>query len=230
LATCFAAAHGDIIVMMDGDLQYDPADIPKLIRALCEGVDLAVGWRTHREDRWHVVLLSRIYNWATSRLTGMTLHDCNCGLKVCLRVVTQNVALYGELHRYFPVLVRDAGYVVREFPISHLPRRYGRSRYGWGRLHQGFWDLIDVTLLRRFRYRPLHLFGTSGVLLMAVSAAVALAPLAIPSVVDWRLALEIAALGLVAGLQLVAVGSACTVMLHVRRRSRTRRSGTRKPC
>jgi glycosyltransferase involved in cell wall biosynthesis len=165
LAAGFDAATGDVIVTIDADLQDDPAEIPKLLAKLEEGYDLVSGWKRNRRDPLSRRLFSRIYNGATALVTGVRLHDMNCGLKAYRAEVLRSVQLYGELHRFVPVLAHHLGYSATEIPVSHRPRESGRSRYGPERYVRGFFDLLTVAFMGRYRYRPLHLFGGIGLLL-----------------------------------------------------------------
>jgi glycosyltransferase involved in cell wall biosynthesis len=165
LAAGFKHARGRIVVTMDADLQDDPAEIPRLIAKLDEGFDLVSGWKTRRNDPWTRRALSRMFNSAVGRVTGVRLHDLNCGIKAYRREVVQELRLYGDLHRFIPVLASYRGFRVAEIPVHHRPRAYGRSRYGIGRLFRGFFDLLTVLFIGRYRYRPLHLFGGVGLIL-----------------------------------------------------------------
>jgi glycosyltransferase involved in cell wall biosynthesis len=165
LAAGFDAAAGDVIVTIDADLQDDPAEIPNLLAKLDEGYDLVSGWKRNRRDPLSRRLFSRIYNGATALVTGVRLHDMNCGLKAYRAEVLSSVQLYGELHRFVPVLAHHLGYSAAEIPVSHRPRESGRSRYGPERYVRGFFDLLTVAFMGRYRYRPLHLFGGIGLLL-----------------------------------------------------------------
>jgi dolichol-phosphate mannosyltransferase len=172
LAAGFAHAEGDVVVTIDGDLQDDPAEIPRLLAKLDEGFDLVSGWKTHRRDPITRRVLSKIFNWVTGRVSGLRLHDLNCGLKAYRAEVVQGLRLYGELHRFIPVLAHYRGYRVAELPVNHRPREHGRSRYGVERYVRGFLDLLTVSFIGRYRYRPLHLFGGLGLLLGAIGFAV----------------------------------------------------------
>ncbi len=172
LAAGFAQAEGDVVVTIDADLQDDPAEIPRLLAKLDEGFDLVSGWKKRRRDRWTRRLLSRIFNWATSRVSGLRLHDMNCGLKAYRAEVVRGLKLYGELHRFIPVLAHYRGYRVAELPVHHRPRSAGRSRYGVERYLRGFLDLLTVSFLGRYRHRPLHLFGGLGLILGFAGLAV----------------------------------------------------------
>jgi glycosyltransferase involved in cell wall biosynthesis len=162
LAAGFAQASGDTIVTIDGDLQDDPAEIPRLLAKLEEGFDLVSGWKTRRRDPVTRRVPSRIFNWTASRIAGVRLHDMNCGLKAYRAEVVHGLTLYGELHRFIPVLAHERGYRVGELPVNHRPREHGRSRYGLERYLRGFLDLLTVTFIGRYRQRPLHLFGGLG--------------------------------------------------------------------
>ncbi len=172
LAAGFANAQGDIVVTIDGDLQDDPTEIPRLLAKLDEGFDLVSGWKAHRRDPITRRALSRIFNWVTGRVSGLRLHDLNCGLKAYRAEVVQGLRLYGELHRFIPVLAHYRGYRIAELPVNHRPREHGRSRYGVERYLRGFLDLLTVSFIGRYRYRPLHLFGGLGLLLGVLGVAV----------------------------------------------------------
>jgi glycosyltransferase involved in cell wall biosynthesis len=174
LAAGFAHAEGDVVVTIDADLQDDPAEIPRLLAKLDEGFDLVSGWKTQRRDPLTRRVPSRIFNWVTGRVSGLRLHDLNCGLKAYRAEVVQGLRLYGELHRFIPVLAHYRGYRVAELPVNHRPREHGRSRYGVERYVRGFLDLLTVSFIGRYRYRPLHLFGGLGLALGAVGFVVLL--------------------------------------------------------
>ena len=172
LAAGFANAQGDVVVTIDADLQDDPAEIPRLLAKLDEGFDLVSGWKAHRRDPITRRALSRIFNWVTGRVSGLRLHDLNCGLKAYRAEVLQDLRLYGELHRFIPVLAHYRGHRIAELAVNHRPREHGRSRYGVERYLRGFLDLLTVSFIGRYRYRPLHLFGGLGLLLGAFGFAV----------------------------------------------------------
>jgi glycosyltransferase involved in cell wall biosynthesis len=164
----FLEAKGDLVITIDADLQDDPAEIPKMLAKLDEGFDLVSGWKTRRNDPFARRLFSRIFNWSTGVISGVRLHDVNCGLKAYRAEVLQGLRIYGELHRFIPVLASYQGYRVAEIPVNHRARQHGRSRYGPERYIRGFFDLLSVTFMGRYRYRPLHLFGGIGLLMGAV--------------------------------------------------------------
>jgi len=165
LTAGFSVARGSIIVTIDADLQDDPAEIPRLVAKLGEGYDLVSGWKCDRQDPVARRLFSRLYNGATSLITGVQLHDMNCGLKAYRAEVLQNVRLYGDMHRFVPVLAHNLGFSTTEIPVNHRPRLVGRSRYGIERYARGFFDLLTVAYLGRYRHRPLHFFGGIGMAL-----------------------------------------------------------------
>ena len=164
----FLEARGEVIVTIDADLQDDPAEIPQLLAKLDEGFDLVSGWKTRRNDPLARRVFSRVFNWATGVISGVRLHDVNCGLKAYRAEVLQDMRLYGELHRFIPVLAAYQGYRLTEVPVNHRARRHGTSRYGPERYLRGFFDLLSVTFMGRYRYRPLHLFGGIGLLMGAI--------------------------------------------------------------
>jgi glycosyltransferase involved in cell wall biosynthesis len=168
LAAGFRHASGDVVVTIDADLQDDPAEIPRLLAKLDEGFDLVSGWKAQRRDPLTRRLLSRIFNGVVGRVSGLRLHDMNCGLKAYRAEVVRNLRIYGELHRFLPVLAHDRGYRVAELPVNHRPREYGRSNYGVERYVRGFLDFMTVWFMGRYRHRPLHLFGGLGLALGAI--------------------------------------------------------------
>ena len=162
LAAGFREARGDLIVTIDGDLQDDPREIPALIEKLDEGYDLVSGWKMKRRDPWTKTWPSRFYNLVTRRISGLDLHDFNCGLKVYRREVTESIAVYGDLHRYLPALAHWAGFRVAEIPVRHHPRRHGVSKFGHARFLNGLLDLLGVMFLHAKARSPLHFFGRLG--------------------------------------------------------------------
>ncbi len=164
LAAGFAAARGELVFTLDADLQDDPHEMPRFLEAMAEGSDVVSGWKKVRHDPWHKVLPSRIFNWLVGWLTGVRLHDHNCGYKCYRREIFDEVRLYGELHRFVPVLAAARGWRVGEIVVHHRPRKYGRSKYGVARFLKGFLDLLTVYFLTGFGQRPQHLLGTLGLL------------------------------------------------------------------
>ncbi len=172
LAVGFRAARGARLVTMDGDLQDDPREIPRLLAALDEGADLVTGWKTARQDAATRVVASRVFNFLSRLASGIALHDVNCGLKAYRREVAAEVPLYGELHRFIPLLAHWRGFQVAEIAVTHRPRAVGRSRYGWSRVLRGIMDLVTVICLTRYNRRPAHFFSLPGAGLVAVGLAI----------------------------------------------------------
>ena len=162
LSAGFKAARGDLILTVDADLQDDPKEIPQFLKAMEGGLDVVSGWKQVRHDPWHKVWPSRVFNFLVSWLTGVRLHDHNCGFKCYRAEVFREVRLYGELHRFIPVLAAARGFRVGELVIQHRPRQFGHSKYGLSRLIKGFLDLLTVKFLTGFGQRPQHLLGTIG--------------------------------------------------------------------
>lgn len=162
LSAGFDAATGQILVTMDADLQDSPAEIPKLLAALDDGRDVISGWKVDRHDPWHKRYPSKVFNWLVGALTGVRLHDHNCGLKAFRRDVIDEIRLYGELHRFVPVLAAARGFRIGETAVEHRARSYGRSKYGLARIPKGLLDLLTVQFITRFGQRPQHWLGTVG--------------------------------------------------------------------
>jgi glycosyltransferase involved in cell wall biosynthesis len=168
LTAGFQTAIGTRVFTLDGDLQDDPAEIPRFLAKLDEGYDVVSGWKQTRHDPWHKVYPSRVFNWMVSTLTGCELHDHNCGFKVYRHEVLLEVGIYGELHRFVPVLAHAKGFKVGEVVVRHRARKYGASKYGFTRFVKGLLDLLTVRFLTRFSQRPLHVLGTVGLGLFVV--------------------------------------------------------------
>jgi len=173
LSAGFDACRGSIVVTMDGDLQDDPEELPRFLERIEEGgLDLVSGWKKQRHDPFSKRYPSKLFNWVTRRLAQVDLHDFNCGYKAYRREVLEQIALYGELHRYIPVLASRRGFQVGEIEVRHHPRRHGRSKYGWDRFYKGLLDLITVLFITRYTRRPLHLFGVVGLLFLTLGFGV----------------------------------------------------------
>jgi glycosyltransferase involved in cell wall biosynthesis len=173
LAAGFTYAHGNIIVSLDGDLQNDPTDIPRLVAKLNEGYDLVNGWRLKRQDPFlRRRLPSQVANWLISLTTRVKLHDYGCTLKAFRRDVAKELKLYGEMHRFIPALAGDLGARITEVPVTHHPRRRGRSKYGLTRTFWVLLDLLTVKFLSSYATRPSHLFGMCGLLAVLLGAAI----------------------------------------------------------
>jgi len=164
LSAGFEAARGEIVFTLDADLQDDPSEIPRFLELMEKDCDVVSGWKKVRHDPWHKVGPSRIFNWLVSKMTGVTLHDHNCGFKCYRREIFDEVKLYGELHRFVPVLAAARGWRVGEVVVNHRARQHGYSKYGFRRFVKGFLDLFTVYFLTGFEQRPQHLLGTLGIL------------------------------------------------------------------
>ncbi|MDB5339018.1 MAG: glycosyl transferase family 2 [Planctomycetaceae bacterium] len=164
LTAGLSAAKGDLLMMMDADLQDDPIEIPRFLARIQEGFDVVNGWKVRRLDPWHKVYPSKVFNWMVSRLTGLKLHDHNCGFKGFRKEVAGEIRLYGELHRFVPVLAFARGFSVSEIEVHHRSRQFGYSKYGFNRFVRGFLDLLTVKFLTGFGQRPQHLLGTTGLI------------------------------------------------------------------
>ena len=160
----FNNASGDVIITMDADLQDDPNEIVNLIKKLEEGYDLCSGWKKQRFDPFIKKYSSRFFNYVTRLISGIKIHDFNCGLKAYRSEVVKNIKVYGELHRYIPVLAKWQGFSVTELVVKHHPRRYGKTKFGISRFFKGFIDLITVVFATRYIKRPMHFFGFFGAL------------------------------------------------------------------
>jgi glycosyltransferase involved in cell wall biosynthesis len=169
LSAGFRSARGELVMTLDADLQDDPHEIPRFLAAMNGDVHVMSGWKQVRYDPWHKVLPSRVFNALISWLTGVRLHDHVCGMKCYRREVLGEVRIYGELHRFLPVLAAARGFAVGELVIRHRPRKFGRSKYGVRRFVRGFLDLLSVKFLTSFGHRPQHLLGALGLLSLALA-------------------------------------------------------------
>jgi glycosyltransferase involved in cell wall biosynthesis len=205
----FARARGDLVVTLDADLQDDPAELPKLLSKLDEGYDLVVAWRANRNDPVSKRLPSKLANLTVSTLTSVKIHDVNCGFKVYRRELLEDLKLYGELHRYIPVLAHWKGYRIAEVAVTHHPRRHGRSKYGIGRLGRSYIDFLSVLFLTTYLKRPMQLFGMAGTTMALVGTLIMLYLAGVWLVeggIGWRPLLFVGITALVVGIQLISVG------------------------
>jgi glycosyltransferase involved in cell wall biosynthesis len=158
----FSIASGEVVFTLDADLQDDPAEIPAFLAKLDEGFDLVSGWKQKRKDPWHKRWPSKIYNWVTARTFGLKLKDYNCGFKAYRQSLVKELTLYGEMHRYIPVLAHALGYKVGQIAVHHRPRKFGKSKYGMERYLRGLFDLLTVRMVTHYNKSPLYLFGRWG--------------------------------------------------------------------
>ena len=161
----FQVAKGEVVITMDADLQDSPDEIPSLVEMIWQGpFDVVSGWKKKRYDPLSKTIPTKLFNWATRKMSGISLHDFNCGLKAYKREVVKEVEVQGEMHRYIPVLAKNAGYGrIGEKVVEHRARQYGSTKFGWDRFINGFLDLLTLAVVTRFSRRPMHFFGTLGV-------------------------------------------------------------------
>ncbi len=172
LAEGFRLSSGDVIITMDADLQDDPAEIPKLVKKISEGWDVVSGWKKNRKDPLSKTIPSKLFNLVTRWITGVKIHDFNCGLKAYKSKVVKSIELYGGLHRYIPAIARQKGFAVTEMVVNHRPRKFGKTKYGGARFFHGFFDLLTVSFLGNYFTRPLHFFGLIGLILTFAGLAI----------------------------------------------------------
>ncbi|MFM8401745.1 MAG: glycosyltransferase family 2 protein, partial [Pirellula sp.] len=217
LAAGFKEASGDILITMDADLQDDPKEIPRMLGKLDEGYDVISGWKQKRLDPWHKRWPSLVFNAILRFFSRLPLHDFNCGFKAYRREVLQEIDLYGEMHRFVPVLASARGFRVAEIAVEHHPRLHGFSKYGWSRIPKGLLDLATVVFLTRFRYRPQHLLGGLGGVLFSIGSCLLLVLIALwvwtrlagyenPLHLHERASFFVAILLIVVGMQAFATG------------------------
>lgn len=166
----FRAAEGEVVITMDADLQDDPDEVPELYRLIRQdGWDLVSGWKKKRYDPITKTLPTKLFNWTTRRVSGVKLHDFNCGLKAYRKEVVKNIEVFGEMHRYIPFIAKKEGFRrITEKVVKHHPRKYGRTKFGFDRFINGFLDLLTITFVFRFGRKPMHFFGAVGTLMFVV--------------------------------------------------------------
>lgn len=218
LSNGFSIARGDAVITMDGDLQDDPDELPRFIAALDAGNDLVSGWKQRRQDPLGKTAPSRVFNWTVRKVSGVPLHDFNCGFKAYRNEVTKSIRLYGELHRFTPVLANAEGFQIAELPVKHHPRTWGTSKYGWSRLVKGFLDLLTVVFLTKYRQRPMHLFGLPGLISLLLGVVIGLAltfeRLVNNETIGTRPLLQLAVLLVVIGAQFFGLGLLGEFLAH----------------
>ncbi|HEU0061784.1 MAG TPA: glycosyltransferase family 2 protein [Hyphomicrobiaceae bacterium] len=212
------ACRGDVIITMDADLQDDPEEISRFVETLDRGYDLVSGWKKERHDPLNKTVPSRLFNKVTATISGVKLNDFNCGFKAYRREIFDAIQLYGELHRYVPVLANALGYRIAEIPVRHHARRFGASKYGVARYLRGFLDLLTVVLITRFAYRPGHLFGGIGSLVaagggLALAYLIGLKVLTGASIGN-RPLLLLGVLAVIVGVQLILFGMLAELIIH----------------
>ncbi len=174
LQTGFDHATGAVVITMDADLQDSPDEVPELMEMVNNGMDIVCGWKRKRHDPLNKTIPSKFFNWVTSRVSGIKLHDFNCGLKAYRNEVVKNIHVYGEMHRYIPLIAKWNGYnKIGEKVVEHRPRKYGQTKYGMKRFITGFLDLLSVTFVSRFKKNPMHFFGVFGILAFLLGFGIA---------------------------------------------------------
>jgi glycosyltransferase involved in cell wall biosynthesis len=227
MAAGFDYARGSVVVTMDGDLQNDPADIPRLLDRLNEGYDLVSGWRKDRQDNTFTRLIpSKIANWLIGNVTGVDLHDYGCSLKAYRAEVIHDLNLYGELHRFLPALAFIEGARITEMPVIHHPRRFGTSKYGLGRTLRVVMDMLTVYFMKKFLTRPMHIFGTLGLASTVAGFALGIYLTLVKFLggqdIGDRPLLVLAVVLLLAGIQLFSFGLLAEVMMRTYHESQQR--------
>lgn len=217
----FKLARGEVLVTLDADLQDDPAEIAAMLDKLDEGADMVVGWKSDRRDAWHKVAASRLFNAVIRLAAGLRLHDIDCGLKVFRREVVANIPLYGDLHRFLPVLAHRQGFRVAELPVTHHPRRHGSSKYGAERLLRGAFDFLTVMFITKYAARPMHFFGKLGLALGLAGAALSCYLVGLKlngEYLGHRPLLNLAVLLLIVGALFVSTGLLGEMLVHLHKR------------
>ncbi|MBW3003605.1 glycosyltransferase family 2 protein [Candidatus Woesearchaeota archaeon] len=207
----FNHCKGDFVFTMDGDLQDDPREFPRFLEKINKGYDLVSGWKFKRHDPLSKTIPSKFFNWLTAVVTGVKIHDSNCGFKCYRKEVVKNVEVYGELHRYIPALAHWKGYKVGEIKVRHHPRFRGKSKYGFSRLFKGFFDLMTVGFLGVYEKRPLHLFGVLGSMFLVIGVLLGAYIFYIKFVLLQQIGVgrplvTLTALAVIAGIQLISMG------------------------
>jgi glycosyltransferase involved in cell wall biosynthesis len=223
LAAGFEHATGGVVFTLDADLQDDPKEIPRFLEALRGGLDVVSGYKQTRHDPWHKVIPSRVFNWLVRQLTGVRLHDINCGFKCYRAEVLRDVRVYGELHRFIPALAAWNRYRVGEISVEHHPRRFGTSKFGVGRFFRGLMDLLTVTFLVTYDRKPLHFFGWLGGVCFLAGLAICGYLTAIwcaGASIGQRPLLTLGVLLIVIGVQTLATGLLAELIVHVQGDSR----------
>jgi len=210
LSAGFSKAKGDIIITMDADLQDNPEEIPKFLNKLDKGYDLVIGWRYKRKDPLTKIIVSKIFNFFVRLLTRIKVHDSDCNFRAMKREVIKNIDVYSGLYRYIPFIASKKGYKISEIKVTHHPRKFGKSKYGFIRLYKGFLDLLTIKFLLSYNKRPLHLFGGIGILFFALGSIIGLYLLHMKyflgGLIKDRPLLILALLLIVLGIQFISIG------------------------
>jgi len=222
LTAGFTEAQGDIVITLDADLQDDPAEIPRMLAALDEGADLVSGWKKERHDPWNKRIPSKFFNAMARKASGLELHDLNCGFKAYRATVVHSLAIPGEMYRFIPAIAASEGFKVVEIPVNHRARQHGKSKYGFERYLRGLLDLMTISIVGRYRHRPMHLFGGAGLLLFAIGLIIGIYLTIIKilgEAIGTRPLLILAVLLIVVGIQLFTIGLVSELIQRGRLRS-----------
>jgi glycosyltransferase involved in cell wall biosynthesis len=222
LTAGFTEAEGDVIITLDADLQDDPAEIPRMLAALAEGADLVSGWKKERHDPWNKRIPSKIFNATARKASGLKLHDLNCGFKAYRADVVKALAIPGEMYRFIPAIAASEGFTVVEIPVNHRARQHGTSKYGFERYLRGMLDLVTISIVGRFRHRPMHLFGGAGLLLFFIGVLIGIYLTVLKffgEAIGGRPLLILAVLLIVVGVQLFTLGLVSELIQRGRLRS-----------
>lgn len=222
LTAGFTEAGGDVIITLDADLQDDPAEIPRMLAALAEGADLVSGWKKERHDPWNKRIPSKIFNATARKASGLELHDLNCGFKAYRADVVKALAIPGEMYRFIPAIAASEGFTVVEIPVNHRARQHGTSKYGFERYLRGMLDLVTISIVGRFRHRPMHLFGGAGLLLFFIGVLIGIYLTVLKffgEAIGGRPLLILAVLLIVVGVQLFTLGLVSELIQRGRLRS-----------
>jgi glycosyltransferase involved in cell wall biosynthesis len=220
LAAGFGEARGAVVFTLDADLQDDPREIPRFLAKLEEGYDLVSGYKRKRNDPWTKVLPSRVFNWMVRRTTGIELHDVNCGFKAYRRRVLENVRLYGELHRFIPVLAHWKRFKIGEIEVLHHSRQFGKSKFGGGRFFRGLMDLLTVVFLLKYERRPAHFFGALGSFILLAGIAICSYLTVVKMLghdIGHRPLLTLGVLLILIGVQVLGIGLIAELVVHLAR-------------
>lgn len=231
MAAGFDFARGEVVVTLDGDLQNDPAEIPRMVAKLDEGFDMVAGWRKKRQDNLvYRTIPSRIGNWVISTITKVQLHDYGCTLKVMTADVAKNIQLYGEMHRFIPAVAAELGVRIAELPVNHRPRVFGSSKYGISKTFRVILDLLTVKFFLGFRTRPLHMFGmlglTSGGVGTLLLAKLFFERFVLAVPLGGRPALMIAVMLVLIGLQFLCFGLLAEILVRTYHESQNKKTYT----
>lgn len=217
MAAGIEVAEGDVIVTIDGDLQNDPSDIPMMIEKLNEGYDVVAGIRVKREDEPVRKFLSKVANKIIRKITGVYISDYGCTLKVFKKDVAKNLQLYGELHRFIPILAKMYGAKITEVPVKHHERKYGKSKYGFNRIFKVISDLMYLVFMQRFGQKPMHFFGTVGFIMFSIGALIDLYLFILKlfgESIGNRPLLTLGTISIIGGIQLITTGFLAEIMIR----------------